>query len=94
MQIYIPHSSDKTRMGRQTMASKTTFTFHIVQIKLYPPHGYNGQCVKIYIPHSSDKTLILFIVGGGFAVFTFHIVQIKLYKNPTLCVKLDNLHST
>ena len=55
MKLYIPHSSDKTRVKAGSIVVEVCFTSHIVQIK---PFTNFAQCLYflLYIPHSSDKT--------------------------------------
>ena len=77
MFIYIPHSSDKTRVQCSNLDWQRRFTFHIVQIKLGSIYFENYPRITIYIPHSSDKTRGAGAVDEGCSVFTFHIVQIK-----------------
>ena len=80
MEIYIPHSSDKTVPFKKKIINVKTFISHIVQTKL----GYSPASplrVKEFISHIvQTKQIIPSKAIKDLNIFISHIVQTKLIK--------------
>ena len=76
--LYIPHSSDKTRVKVGSVVVEVCFTSHIVQIKRRNASDGTGTTEESFTSHIVQiKQFNCDLISISFAVFTSHILQIK-----------------